>query len=311
VQLAIPGPAVARYATAQAFRRGIEARINATNRETGRSLARLRKQVVFARLLARLAVQAPGRWVLKGGLALDYRFGDRARSTRDIDLAMTGREDGATRDLGAAGKLDLGDYFVFSIERTDALDQLEDGSAVRYHVRSELAGRVFDEFVVDVGFDYPENADIELLRGPDLVGFAGLPVIETPTLRLERQVAEKVHAYTRDDGSAKARTTRVKDLVDIDLVAGAASVDARRLRMALEDTFASRARQDLPVKLPDPPSDWRAPFANLARELSLPTNVDAGFELAAAFLDPILQGPGLHATWSPEKAAWEPKGARR
>ena len=92
---------------------------------------------------------------------------------------------------------------------------------------------------------------------------------------------------------------------------GAASVDARRLRMALEDTFASRARQDLPVKLPDPPPDWRAPFANLARELSLPTNVDAGFELAATFLDPILQRPGLHATWSPENAAWEPKGARR
>ena len=311
VQRSIPGPAVARYATAPAFRRELEARLNATSRETGRSLARLRKQVVFARLLARLAVQARDRWVLKGGLALDYRFGDRARSTRDVDLAMTGLEDGATRDLVAAGKLDLSDYFVFSIERTDALDQMEEGSAVRYHIRSELAGRVFDEFVVDVGFDYPENADIELLRGPDLVGFAGLPVIETPTLRLERQVAEKVHAYTRNYGSAKGRTTRVKDLVDIDLVASAASVDARRLRMALEDTFASRARQSLPVRLPKPPSDWRSPFAKLAREVSLPTNVDTGFEIAATFLDPVLERPGLHATWSPERTAWEPKDARR
>lgn len=311
VQLAIPGPAVARYATAQAFRRGLEARLNATSRGTGRSLARLRKQVVSGRLLARLAVQAPDRWVLKGGLALDYRFGDRARSTRDVDLAMTGHEDGATRDLVAAGKLDRGDYFVFSIERTDALDQLEEGAAVRYHVRSELAGRVFDEFVVDVGFDYPENADIEMLVGPDLLGFAGLSVIETPVLGLERQIAEKVHAYTRDYGGAKARTTRVKDLVDIDLVAGAASVDARRLRMALEDTFAGRARQDLPVKLPEPPADWRAPFARLARELALPRNVDAGFKLAATFLDPVLDRPGLHAVWSPEKTAWEPKGVRR
>ena len=54
------------------------------------SLARLRKEVAFDRLLARLLVVAPGRWVLKGGLALDFRFGERARTTRDIDLAIAG-----------------------------------------------------------------------------------------------------------------------------------------------------------------------------------------------------------------------------
>lgn len=310
VELAIPGPAVARYATAQAFRRAIETRISASSRDTGLSLSRLRKEVVFARLLARLGSQAPGRWVLKGGLAMAYRFGDRARSTRDVDLAMTGLEEEATRDLVAAGRLDAGDYFVFAVERTDALDPSDDAGAVRYHVRAELAGRVFDEFVVDVGFDYPESADIELVRGPDLLGFAGLPVTVTPTLSLERQVAEKVHAYTRGYGAARARTTRVKDLVDIDLVASTSIISARRLRMALEDTFATRSRQSLPAELPRPPSDWRTPFAKLAREISLPMDVDGGFELAATFIDPVLDRPNFHATWRSEQGTWEPRDAR-
>ena len=311
VQLAIPGPAAARYATAQAFQHSLEARLHAISRETGRTVGRLRKEVVFARFLARLAQEAPDRWVLKGGLALDYRFGDRARSTRDVDLAMTGAEIGATRDLMGAAKLELGDFFIFSLERTADQDQDEDGAAVRYHVRSELAGRVFDEFIVDVGFDYPERADIDLVRGRDLTAFAGLPAMDTPTIGIERQLAEKAHAYTRTYGIAKARTTRVKDLVDIGLIARSAVVDARHLRLALEETFAGRARQALPVTLPEPPSEWRLPFAKLARELSLSASLGAGFDLAAAFLDPILGDPGFRATWNPATGAWEPKDARR
>jgi len=47
---------------------------------SGVSLVRLRKSVAFDRLLARLFTVAPDRWVLKGGLALDYRLGTKARN---------------------------------------------------------------------------------------------------------------------------------------------------------------------------------------------------------------------------------------
>ncbi len=76
-----------RYASAGAFRRALETRLAAQARETGRSLVRLRKEVAFDRFLARMFAVAPDGWVLKGALALDYRFGDRARTTKDIDLA--------------------------------------------------------------------------------------------------------------------------------------------------------------------------------------------------------------------------------
>lgn len=91
-----------RYATATAFRAALETRLKAQARDTGFPLVRLRKAVVFERLLARLLVAAPERWVLKGGLALEFRFGRHARTTKDMDL---GRQDdiaSATADFIAA-----------------------------------------------------------------------------------------------------------------------------------------------------------------------------------------------------------------
>ncbi len=81
-----------RYATAAAFRRALETRLLERSRNAGLPLVRLRRIVVFERLLARLIQAAPDRWVLKGGLALDYRLGSRARTTKDMDL---GRHDKA------------------------------------------------------------------------------------------------------------------------------------------------------------------------------------------------------------------------
>jgi len=200
IQSAIPGPAASRYSSAEAFRRALETRIASMSRQSGRSLARIRKEIVFDRFLARLVEVAPGKWVLKGGLALDYRFGDRARTTKDIDLATAGGEAGATTDLLAVQAADVGDYFVFAIERTNQTDDPDGGFAVRYHVRVELAARIFDEFVLDVGFDPPDEADE--LQGPNLLEFAGLPPVVAPAIPLELQVAEKVHAYSRTYGTA-------------------------------------------------------------------------------------------------------------
>ena len=83
----------------------------------------------------------------------------------------------------------LGDYFGFTIERTAKLDELVEGSAVRYHVRADLGGRRFEDFVVDVGFDLPSGWETEMLKGTDLLAFAGIDAVEAPSLALELQVA--------------------------------------------------------------------------------------------------------------------------
>ena len=292
-----------KYRSAPDFRQALERRLPALSQETGRSTVRLRKEVAFDRLLARLVATAPDRWLLKGALALDYRFGSHARTTRDIDLATAGDEASATTALLAAQAVDLGDFFGFAIERTSALDRLRDGAAVRYHVIAELAGRTFDEFVLDVGFDPPTDVELARLRGPDLLAFADLAPVEVAAVPLEFQIAEKVHAYTRGYGD-RTPSTRVKDLVDLALIATEGAPDAALLRTAMDRTFARRAGQPVPPTLPDPPPDWRVPYGRMAREIGLDPDLEAGHALAARMLDPVLSGEVVSATWSPGDEGW-------
>jgi hypothetical protein len=299
-----------KYASAAAFRQALETRLLALSRSQVSSLVRLRKEVTFDRLLARLLVAAPGRWVLKGGLAFDYRFGTRARSTKDMDLAGAVGDDAATSDLLAAADVDMGDYFSFGIERTAKLDQLLEGAAVRYHVRADLGGRRFEDFVVDVGFDMPPDWEPEVLIGPDLLSFAGIDPVAAPSLPLELQVAEKVHAYTRGYGVDGVISTRVKDIVDLTLVASTAEVDAAKLHRALRETFERRSGHDLPQALPRPPSDWEVPFRRLAREINLMADLSKGHELAARLLNPILSGNVTTGRWDPARRVWFAEGPR-
>ena len=74
------------YNTSRDFRQALEARIRNISLETEMPLVRLRKLVVFERFLIRLVHIQPDNWVLKGGYALQLRLGDRARTTKDIDL---------------------------------------------------------------------------------------------------------------------------------------------------------------------------------------------------------------------------------
>lgn len=293
-----------RYRSAPQFRQALEARLGDASRAGGPSLSRLRKEVVFDRLLARLVPVAPGRWILKGALALDYRFGGRARTTRDIDLAVSGDEAGATADLLAAQALDLGDFFSFAIERTGMLDGPEDDAAVRYHVIAELAGRTFDEFVLDVGFDPPPGVEPDRLQGPDLLAFAGIDPVVVPVLPLEFGIAEKVHAYTRPYGDRMLASTRVKDLVDLVLIAGEAALDARRLREALRATFDNRATHPLPARLPRPAADWRVAYGRMCRDIGLDPDLGVGHGLAASVVDPLLAGEIAAGRWDPAARTW-------
>jgi len=77
------------YAIAGAFRRALEERLKGISQAEQVDLNRLRRQVSFDRLLARLFRDDAAPWVLKGGYALELRF-KSARSTIDIDLTING-----------------------------------------------------------------------------------------------------------------------------------------------------------------------------------------------------------------------------
>lgn len=283
---------------------GLERRLLIRSQAGGVSLVRLRKNVVFDRLLARLLEVAPDRWVLKGALALEYRLGAGTRTTMDVDLGRSDDEQESTEDFLKAQAAELGDFFVFIIERTADLDEIQEGSAVRYHVESELAGRRFEAINVDVGFNDPIEAP-ESLRGHDLLSFADIAPIEVPAISIAQHIAEKVHAYSRTYGAEGVLSTRVKDLVDLVLIAKGAPVDAIELRAALRQTFSIRGGRPLPPELPPPPVAWRVPYRRLAGQVGIPPQLEAAHAAAAGFLNPILSADLESGEWEPNSRSWQ------
>lgn len=267
-------------------------------------LARLRRRVAFELLLRRLVVVAPDRWLLKGALALDFRFHAAARATRDMDLGHADDEDAVVEDFGAAQELVLDDFFTFAIRRTDALDEADDFGAIRFHVTAQLAGRTFDQFVVDIGFSDSISWTPDTIETSDLLSFAGIGPIEVPALPLAQHLAEKLHAYTRKYGPSGRDSTRPKDLVDIVLIAHSEPLAAADLRKALEATFGQRELQPMPSNIPPPPASWLAPYARLATGLDVEADLETAFEAAAAFLDPVLAGRSEGA-WDPRRRRWK------
>ena len=290
-----------KYKSGSAFRRALEDRLRARSQSGSLPLFRLRKLVVFDRLLARLNVTSPDAWVLKGGFALQLHFGVRSRTTKDIDLLMRNSSSPAWDMLRQAGAADLGDWFAFEIGRPRA-QALHDQGGQRFPVHSLLDGRTFERFHVDVGIGDPVVEPPDILKTSDILAFADIEPVLFPTYPLTQQLAEKLHAYTRTYEGTES--TRVRDLVDILLIASRSTFDAGKLSAAIQATFEARATHALAAQLPQPPSKWGPSFRRSADELGLTWNdLDEGSEAARNFFDPLLSGSKV-AQWDSQSWSW-------
>lgn len=292
------------YSSPQAFKQALEQHLR-TSAKTGAEFARKRQLIVFDRFLARVVAVLGDSATLKGGLVLELRL-ERARTTKDVDLRMMGSPDGVLAKLQETARRDLGDFMTFEVGPDDDHPGIQnDGmqyDGLRFRAECKLAGKLYGQpFGVDVAFGDPILGEPEIVVAEDVLAFAG---IVPPTLRLypiETHIAEKLHAYTMP----RARpNSRVKDLPDLALLATAQSIEAKRLRAALEQTFTFRKTHSLPVMLPDPLPAWVTPYAAMAREDQLAwATLEDVTKAAKAFLDPVLAGD-LDAAWSPETWTW-------
>src|SRR4051812_42446835 len=82
-----------RGSTPAAFRSQLLQRLRNRARAEQVPPQRFQQRVAFERLLARLATD--GTWILKGGFALELRYGWTYRPTRDIDLRLAREEPAA------------------------------------------------------------------------------------------------------------------------------------------------------------------------------------------------------------------------
>jgi hypothetical protein len=260
------------YESPGALREALEARLGNRSRETGTDLTRLRRRAAFERILVRLVLGAPDRWVVKGGMALELRLGDRARSTRDLDLGLRGAQGDAVavRELlneclsGAQEE----DGFDFRVGEPTTITLDEAGRpGWRFPVDARMAGRTFANVRLDV---VPRDAEVsKTLRVelPGVLDFAGLERHEVEVVDPRQHFAEKAHAFTRTYGDRL--NTRVRDLPDMVLLIDDGLEPTRELFSIVSRLFEARADPAVPLELPDPPAFWREQYPAFAAELDV------------------------------------------
>jgi predicted nucleotidyltransferase component of viral defense system len=291
-----------KYSSASAFRTALERRLN-NELADGVSVSRLRKRVVFERLLARVQAVSPDGWFLKGGFALELRLGVQARTTKDVDIDWTLGEQEGTELLLDAAAHEMDDLFTFTIQRAASGDDLA-GGGQRWTVLAELAGREFERVAVDVGFGKQPVVAPDTVVSSRLLDFAGIGPVTVPALAVEQHLAEKLHAYSRTYAGEQP-SSRVKDLVDMVVIARTTPVDADRLSDAVRSIFERRATHAIPRFLESPPPAWARPWQALVTHLAAGDELLTGYGTAAALFGPLLAGEVDGMVWNPAGAVWQ------
>ena len=264
-----------KYKTAQNFRTAIQEKLKLISRNEGIDIMRLYRQVGYTHFLTRLFKDKSVPWVLKGGHALELRL-QESRATKDVDLALkeakflsgteSERMDAIKEALIEKSRLDLGDYFEFLI--TDPkmeIDAAPYGGA-RFQVEALIDGKRFTIFDLDIGIG---DAWIEPHNELELKNYLAFTGFETPRIQVinvEQHFAEKIHAYTIPRVS---ENSRVKDLVDLYLIANHQKLNSQLLKQCLKETFKRRDTHALPDKLMAPPESWNRPFKNFELGIEL------------------------------------------
>lgn len=273
-------------------------------------IVRLRRELAYRRLLARLAEAQPGGWFLKGGLALQFRL-DPSRSTLDIDIGLLGGLETAEAEaaLRQAVALDLGDRFAFEVGQPR---QSSDDHALTVPITAYIGAQRFEQFRVDLapprGDTPTESADFTFVH-------LGIPELDEhppiPVIALSQQIAEKVCAIFERRGDM--HSSRARDLADIASIAlqvngidGTAVVEALRreavrraetLSDGLPTTFGLEAAQA---------EEWRRRWSSLIRQP--PISFDQALLTSERFLAPVLDGRAQGKRWASGSEQWDSVG---
>lgn len=207
--------------------------------------AELARQIGYDRLLARLdwgAAPDEDLWVLKGATSLLARLRTAARHSLDVDLYRRDTFDITAAELALrqAAARDLGDFFTFDLGRAAPLADVAKG--VRIPVVARL-GPAWSQFHVDVvvGLAMTGQPDtVAPLTAIDIPGlfrppYRAYPIVDHIADKLAATFEQRTTAAGHPQGGS-----RVKDAVDLLLIARTQTVDAAALRAAIASELARR-----------------------------------------------------------------------
>jgi hypothetical protein len=234
-------------------------------REQGLAQERLRRWVSFLALCGVLerAVSEGilDNYYLKGGVAMELRFAEGARATKDIDIGVSGESGERLRLFQDAIALGFDD-FTFQLKgKPLSMGKVE---AVRLELAVRYKTRAWQTIEVDLGPSGKGLVDLvkPVIRGVEAMGLR----VPSPVrcLNLSEQVAQKLHACTGPYSHGRAR-----DVLDILLIDLLGKLDAPAVREAANQVFTQRATHDFPPST-QIPKEWQSELEVLAKELGYP-----------------------------------------
>ncbi len=296
------------YESPQAFRRTLADRLRQIARTDGRfTLDELLRQFAYDRALARLfSSQDADKWVLKGAGALLARV-RVSRHSKDVDMfydVIEADADEAVDALREALNIDLRDFFDFRITRVSPLQ--EEAKGHRVHLTASLGPAAFASFHIDVVVGTSMSAAPD--SAPPLVPIMieGLVRPQYRVFPVADHLADKFcttfGAYTPT--GSREPSSRVKDLVDIGIIATTQTVDAAALRIAVVTNAALRSVV-LPAEfsVPDPAS-WASRYPTVAADAPGDVPDYAEATRLAGLLFRAVPDPTMTGSWDPAEGQW-------
>ncbi|MBI2608463.1 MAG: nucleotidyl transferase AbiEii/AbiGii toxin family protein [Deltaproteobacteria bacterium] len=283
-----------KYLTSSSFRQALDDHLRNIAKKEGLEISRLKHQIAFDRFLFRLFHEEPSPWLLKGGYAIELRL-HNAPATKDIDLALKERiwlsENTKEQNEALHEKLqtcligETHDFFDFTIGSASMTLVGPPEKGARFPVEAHMDGRSFSKFNLDVSVGDPIIQPEEKLKPRNYLSFAGIESKAYPTISIEQQFSEKLHAYTRPRTSG--HNSRVKDLMDMVLLIESKSIDPLKIVTAIEVTFKQYQSHDCPKKLSEPPSSWKDPFQVMAKDCGFDGDLIRAFQILSDFFDSL------------------------
>jgi Nucleotidyl transferase AbiEii toxin, Type IV TA system len=296
------------YASAAAFRTALRDGFAVIAKAESRySLDELQRQFAYDRALARLFTAPDATsWVLKGAGALLARL-EQARHSKDIDVYFAEQSaavSDATSALRRALSRDLGDFFGFEVTRIAPLQEEAKGS--RVHVRVTLGAKAFAVFHIDVVVGTAMTGEPDEVAPLTPLHIDGLVRPSYRAFPLPDHMADKLCTIlgTHIRGETVTGSSRIKDLMDIALIATTQQISGPALRAAI---LAGVAHRNL--SFPDAfavPDEAVCGAATHSRRLMPPgptPTFEEAVSLACALLNPVLKGP-VSGHWDPAAATW-------
>ncbi|WP_253259519.1 nucleotidyl transferase AbiEii/AbiGii toxin family protein [Subtercola boreus] len=298
----------ADYGDGSAVRAAIKSAAQIAAREPNPSVDSLIRQATYDRFLCRIFSIETSPFILKGGTGMLARIKD-ARSTRDIDLAISQYEtNAAIAELVELAGIDLGDHFRFVL--TNSTEQIG-GENQPY---TEGVNLTFDVFIgvnrrgsisIDLATGHTPTGPIEKRTPSNRLHLPRLRTYDYMLYPIADQIADKVCATLDTYGSGNKSSSREKDLVDLITIALHEDVDAHDLRVALTTEMILRglgSTAEFQI-----PASWGAGYAKLAKPINFlsdyPTVAEA-LPVAKALIDPVLGGSVETGAWDPKAMKW-------